>query len=321
MKATVVIPNYNGRHYLEDCLSSLLLNTSLPAIIVVDNGSTDGSKELILSRFPEVKLIALEENTGFSKAVNLGIQAADTEYVILLNNDTKADSRMVQELITVMDYRPNTFSAGAKMLMMHSPGQIDDAGDFYTALGNAYARGKGKDSGNYTKSDRIFAACAGAAIYRKSLFEKVGYFDEEHFAYLEDIDIGYRARIFGYDNYFAPSAIVYHAGSATSGSRYNEFKVRLSARNNIYLISKNMPPFQILLNFIFFMFGFMIKYLFFKRKGMGSSYYKGLREGLRLAGSESGKRHRVMYKKENLTHYIQIQLELWINVFRRFIEN
>ncbi len=118
---------------------------------------------------------------------------------------------------------------------------------------------------------KFFTSCAGAAIYRKKIFEKIGYFDEEHFAYLEDIDVGYRARINGYENWYAPKAIVYHIGSGTSGSRYNHFKTRYSSRNNIYLIYKNMPFLQILLNLPFLILGFGMKILFFtqKRNGKG----------------------------------------------------
>ena len=109
--------------------------------------------------------------------------------------------------------------------------------------------------------------CGGAAIYRKKIMEKIGYFDEEHFAYLEDTDIGYRARIYGYENWYAPDAVVYHVGSGTSGSRYNHFKTRYSSRNNIYLIYKNMPLLQIILNLPFLVAGFLIKFLFTKRNG------------------------------------------------------
>ena len=110
----------------------------------------------------------------------------------------------------------------------------------------------------YQKCDRIFSACAGAAIYRKELLEKIGLFDEAHFAYLEDVDVGYRANLYGYRNLFAPDAAVYHVGSAVSGSRHNPFKVELTARNNLYLIYKNMPPLQLLINLPFLLLGILI---------------------------------------------------------------
>lgn len=168
-----------------------------------------------------------------------------------------------------MDARPGYFSTSAKMLSMKEPEIIDDAGDFYCALGWAFARGKGMDSGRYTEPSKIFAACGGAAIYRRDVFAKIGYFDENHFAYLEDIDIGYRARIFGYQNGYCPEAIVYHAGSGASGSRYNAFKVDLSSRNSIYLIYKNMPLLQLILNLPFLLLGFLVKTLFFIKRDLG----------------------------------------------------
>lgn len=133
------------------------------------------------------------------------------------------------------------------------------------------------------KYDEIFTACAGAAIYRRSVFDEIGYFDENHFAYLEDIDIGYRARIYGYYNMYCPTALVYHVGSGTSGSKYNSFKVKLAARNNLYLNYKNMPALQLVLNFIPLAIGYFVKYLFFCKIGFGKDYKEGFIEGLQTA--------------------------------------
>ena len=164
----------------------------------------------------------------------------------------------------------------------------------------------------YEKPGRIFAACAGAAVYRKLVFEEIGYFDEAHFAYLEDIDVGWRARIAGWRNLYVPAAKVLHAGSGTSGSRYNEFKVTLSSRNNVYLIWKNMPFLQLLMNLPFLLAGFGVKFLFFLRKGLGGIYARGLLEGVRMCGKGT----RVKFSCKNLPCYVKIQLELWINVVR-----
>lgn len=271
-KTTVVIPNYNGIKYIDGCLRSLYKGSVHPEIILVDNGSTDGSLSLVKEKYPLVKVIEFAENTGFSKAVNAGIRMARTEYVLLLNNDTVSGQEMMACLEKAMDDDPGIFSAGAKMISLHDRNKLDGAGDFYCALGWAYARGKDKPVDSYDKEGRIFSACAGAAIYRRGLFDKIGYFDENHFAYLEDIDIGYRANIYGYPNKYAPEAEVFHAGSAVSGSRHNEFKVKLSARNSIYLIYKNMPFLQIIINFPLLLAGYLIKFLFFSLKGMGGAH-------------------------------------------------
>lgn len=319
-KTTVVIPNWNGKKYLKDCLDSLLAQKEAePEIIVVDNGSTDGSVSYIKENYKTVRLIEFQENTGFCKAVNAGIKEAETEFVLLLNNDTKADSYFVKRLEESIARSERIFSAAAKLVSMQNPEIVDDAGDYYCALGWAYAEGKGKkDAPAYRKRKKVFAACAGAAIYRRKIFEEIGYFDENHFAYLEDIDIGYRARIYGYLNVFEPGALVYHAGSATSGSKYNEFKVNFSSRNSVYIIRKNMPFMQRIINLPFLIAGFLIKTLFFAKKGYGGIYVKGLFEGLALSGSAKGCEKKVRFKGAHLKNYLVIQWELWVNVLRRF---
>lgn len=322
-KSTVVIPNFNGMNYIEACLDSLYMGTVKDLeVIVVDNGSADGSMELVRDKFPQVRLIVNKENTGFCHAVNQGIKASTTRYVILLNNDTRVDLAFVHELEKVMDadLKKEIFSASAKLISLYDRDKTDDAGDYYCALGWAFARGKGKSPDRYRKDCEIFAACAGAAIYRRELLEedRVGMFDEVHFAYLEDIDIGYRAKIHGYINRFAANSIVYHAGSATSGSRYNAFKTRIVARNSVYLVYKNMPAIQILLNFPFLFVGYLTKLLFFIRKGLGREYITGLVEGVKLSMGRDGKAYRQRLKDIPKMKYVRIQFGLWRNLFRLF---
>lgn len=319
-KTTVVIPNYNGIKYMDDCLASLYRGVVVPEIIVVDNHSGDGSPEMVKEKYPKVRLIVFTENRGFSAAVNVGIKAADTEYVLLLNNDTVADERMVMELEKALEEDPGAFSAGAKMISLYAPERLDGAGDFYCALGWAFARGKDKPRDLFSKPGRIFSACGGAALYRRKLFDNVGYFDENHFAYLEDIDLGYRANIYGYHNIYAPEAEVFHAGSAVSGSRHNAFKVSLSARNSIYLIYKNMPFFQVLLNLPFLIAGYLVKGFFFTLKGMGGIYFKGVLKGIKLSFSKEGREKKVRFSNKNLKNYVWIQCQLWLNILRRVFQ-
>ena len=255
-EVSVVIPNFNGMAYLDGVLSSLERQTIRNfEVILVDNGSTDGSCAFVSAEYPWVHMIQL-----------------------------------------------------------HDHDKMDDAGNYYCALGWAFARGKDKDINHYDKEQKIFSACAGAAIYRKKIIDRIGDFDEEHFAYLEDLDIGYRARIFGYQNWYAPKAKVYHVGSGTSGSRYNQFKIRYSSRNNIYLIYKNMPFLQIVLNLPFLLVGFGAKILFFASKGFGREYLAGIKNGFQI----SRKNRKVKFSMRNFPRYIQLQVELWINIFRRF---
>ncbi len=316
-KSTVIIPNYNGIKYIEACLESLFIGTDTDfEVIVVDNASRDGSLELVKEKFPQVTLIENSENTGFDKAVNQGILASKTPYVILLNNDTRVERSFVHELEKAIEQSHKIFSVSAKMIALHDKDKLDDAGDFYCALGWAFARGKGKKPDLYDKSCEIFASCAGAAIYRREIFDEIGLFDEEHFAYLEDIDIGYRAQLYGYQNIYAPRAIVYHAGSATSGSRYNAFKTKLASQNSVYIIYKNMPLIQILINLPFLCAGFLIKTLFFIKKGLGKEYISGLVSGIRLSASEKGKRHKVRFAGKRVRYYVKIQCQLWGNLWR-----
>ena len=279
IKTTIIIPNYNGLSFMEPCFESLKEQTVRDfKVLVVDNGSTDGSVEWLKEH--RIPSIFLKENTGFSGAVNTGIRAADTPYVLLLNNDTRVEPGFVAAMERAMDQSPKIFSVSSRMIQMYHPELLDDAGDMYSILGWAYQRGVGRSSELYQKSCRVFSACAGAAIYRRAVCHEIGLFDELHFAYLEDIDVGWRAKLYGYDNIYCPDAVVYHVGSGTSGSRYNSFKVRLAARNCIYLNYKNMPGWQLLLNAPFLLAGIFVKYLFFVKNGFGGDYVSGLKEGI-----------------------------------------
>ena len=307
MKVTIVIPNYNGKHFMEPCLSSLSEQTYKNFhILVVDNASSDGSIEYMEENYPDIELIKLQKNFGFSKAVNIGIQHSRTPYVILLNNDTTVDTRYVEEMVKAIEKSPKIFSVSSKMIQMYHPELIDSAGDLYTLLGWGVCRGCGRPVSNYQKYDEIFTACAGAAIYRRSVFDEIGYFDENHFAYLEDIDIGYRARIYGYYNMYCPTALVYHVGSGTSGSKYNSFKVKLAARNNLYLNYKNMPALQLVLNFIPLAIGYFVKYLFFCKIGFGKDYKEGFIEGLQTAKHQK----KVKFQFKHLGNYLVIEIDL-----------
>ncbi len=312
MKVTIVIPNYNGKHFMEPCLASLEKQTYQDfKILVVDNASTDGSLKYMSEVYPEIEVIALDSNYGFSRAVNEGIRRCETPYVILLNNDTTVDSHYVEEMVRAIEISPKIFSVSSKMIQMYHPDLIDSAGDLYTLMGWGVCRGAGRPVSNYTKQDSIFTACAGAAIYRRSIFNEIGFFDESHFAYLEDIDIGYRARIYGYKNIYCPAALVYHVGSGTSGSKYNTFKVSLSARNSIWLNYKNMPFLQLALNFIPLLLGYFIKYLFFCKIGFGQDYKKGIQEGIH----NLKECRKVPFRLKNLSSYIAIEFLLIQHTF------
>lgn len=297
---------------MKPCLESLKNQTSKDfQILVVDNHSTDGTIEYMKEAYPEIELIALEKNYGFSAAVNVGIRRAKTPYIILLNNDTTVDEHYVEEMVRAIEASPRIFSVSSKMIQMYKPALIDSAGDIYTILGWGVRRGNNVSVRRYTRSDSVFSACAGAAIYKRSVFEKIGYFDELHFAYLEDIDICFRARIHGYKNRYCPTAHVWHVGSGTSGSAHNPFKVKLSARNNIWLLYKNMPLLLLMLNAFPLLLGFLIKTIFFCKKGFGQEYISGLKEGIRRCRECT----KVPFRIRNLPQYIFIELQLIKDTF------
>ncbi|WP_347707924.1 glycosyltransferase family 2 protein [Clostridium sp. C2-6-12] len=313
MKVSIIIPNYNGKCYLDICIESIYKQSFDDyEIIIVDNNSIDGSYEYIKNKYKDIKIIRLEKNYGFSKAVNEGIKASKSDYVVLLNNDTEVKEEWLLSLVSCIEKDTKIFSCCSKMIRYNEKDRIDDAGDEYTIFGWAYKCGDGASINKFTKDREVFSCCAGAAIYRRDIFNKIGYFDESFFAYMEDVDMSYRARIYGYKNVYAGRAQVYHIGSATSGSRYNIFKVRLAVRNNIYVILKNMPFLQIIVNIPFLVLGFFIKYLFFLKKGMGKEYSQGFIEGIK----SKKKIEKVKYSNRNIINYIIIQLNLIVNTIK-----
>jgi GT2 family glycosyltransferase len=281
-QVTIIIPNYNGAHFLKTCMEALQDQTCQDfETLVIDNASSDDSVELLKRDYPWAKVAVMEQNLGFSGGVNVGIRMADTPYVLLLNNDTQAAPEFVAELLKAIKKSPRIFSVSSRMVQFHNRALMDDAGDLYTLMGWAAQRGVGQEVERYEHSAAIFTACAGAALYRRKVFEKIGYFDELHFAYLEDLDVGYRARIYGYTNVYAPKAVVYHVGSGTSGSKYNSFKVKLAARNSVYVNYKNMTNWQLLINGPALAAGHLVKIAFFRKRGFGEDYVEGLKEGIR----------------------------------------
>lgn len=313
IKTSVIIPGYNGENYIAECMDALVNQSRKDFdVIVVDNASTDSSPEIIKSYSDrlQIKIIQNDENKGFAKAVNQGIQASCADYVILLNNDTHAGRHFVEKLVDAMEEDEMVFSAQALMLRYDDRTLTDSAGDYFCALGVAFSMGKDRPAKTFTEKKEIFSACGGAAIYRKKLFDEIGYFDEEFFAYLEDVDMGYRARLHGYKNIMVPAAKVLHIGSATSGSRHNEFKVKLAARNSVFLMYKNFAPWQWAVNFLPVIAGMFIKTMYFCRKKLAGAYLKGLLEGF----LNCRKLHRTSGVKS--PEYSKTEKELFVNILR-----
>lgn len=240
-KVTIVIPVWNGAAWLAACLDALAAQSFRDfTMIVVDNGSTDDSRALVARHAPQAALIAWDCNRGFAAAVNAGIRASRTEYVALLNMDTRPCPDWLLNLVQAMDKSaPDIGGLASKMLSMTDPAVVDDCGDSLSWQGAAAKRGHGRSAAEFEKGEEIFSPCAGAALYRKSFLDELGGFDERFFAYLEDVDLGLRGRLRGYRYLFVPSAEVLHQGhgSGLPQARY----VRLITRNRIILLLKNLP--------------------------------------------------------------------------------
>lgn len=298
---SIVIPNWNGSRFLASCLDSLLDQSySNFEIIVVDNGSQDGSCELIRNNYKQVKLIALEHNTGFSVAVNKGIRESQADFVALVNNDTKADKYWLEHMVNALVQNPEIGSVACKMLSLENPKLIDGAGDGLRRGGLPGRVGHGQmDVGQYDKKRYVLGACGGAVLYRKAMLDEIGLFDEDFFAYLEDVDMGLRAQSAGYKCLYIPEAIIYHVGCGTTGSGYSNLVVRLSCRNNINMMIKNIPA-SLLLEFLPHIIFWQSYYLaaVVIRKGSILAWLAGVFDALSLLPKMLRKRSEIERKRK-----------------------
>ncbi len=237
---SVVIPNWNGKHFLQTCLDSLQVQTySNVEIIIADNASKDGSQAFIKSRYPQVSLIELPENRGFTGACNAGMQAAQGEFIALLNNDTEVDPGWITAVVNAFESHPDTGIIASKMLLFDRRDHIHTTGDYFTVDGRAGNRGVWeRDNGQYDTEEYMFSACGGASIYRKVMLDQIGLLDDDFFFSLEDIDLAWRAQLVGWRCLYTPAAIVYHHLSATGGGVTASYH---DGRNLIYVLTKNYP--------------------------------------------------------------------------------
>lgn len=247
VKTVVVVPNWNGAELLAACLDTLVVQSeSNFSITVVDNGSTDGSCELVQCRYPTVKLIAREKNYGFTGGTNPGIQdamARGAQYVALFNNDAVADRHWLQCLVETADRHPQLGCVTSKILQYGPEHKIDSTGDFYSIWGLPFPRGRDEvDVGQFDTEDQhcVFTGTGGASLFRTTMLREVGLFDQDFFAYYEDVDLGFRSQLAGWKAAYEPRAIVYHRMHATS-ARLPNFTRYHAQKNAIYLYHKNMP--------------------------------------------------------------------------------
>ncbi|MCR4305696.1 MAG: glycosyltransferase family 2 protein [Candidatus Daviesbacteria bacterium] len=216
-QTSVIIPNWNGKELLKDCLESLTVQSYKNfEIILVDNGSSDGSLDYVRNSFPQVKIIPLKNNYGFAKAINEGVKASVAKYVVFLNNDTKADKNFLKELVECIELHPEVISINPKLLNFYNRKVIDGVGILINEVGQAKSIGwQEKDKGQFSEQ-YIFGATGGASIFRREDFIKAGMFDEKYFMYSEEVDFAFRAQFLGYKSILCPKAVVYHKHKATS---------------------------------------------------------------------------------------------------------
>ena len=239
---SVIIANLNGEAYLPDCLGSLSKQTFRDfEVILVDNGSTDRSLELVRKDFPWVKVISLQKNTGFAQGNNIGFAASSAQYVATLNNDTIADRSWLQALYEAAEADRSIGMVASKIFLGREGRELDSAGMLLYPDGMTRQAGRGQeDKGQFDGIKEVLFPSACAALYRHEMLKETGYFDEDFFSYCEDADLGLRGRLAGWKAVLAPNATVRHLYSQTSG-RYSEFKAFHVERNHFWVLLKDLP--------------------------------------------------------------------------------
>ena len=247
---SVIISNWNGKRYLKECLLSLKKQTYKNfEVILVDNGSTDGSVDYIKDNFGDfVKLIENETNLGFAEGNDIGIRNSSGKYILLLNNDTKADPLWIEELIKVAESDDKIGMCASKVLSLDNPKTIDNVG--LLIYKDGLNRGRGRleyDQGQYDNIEEVFLPSGCAALYRKKMLNEIGEFDKDFFAYSDDIDIGIRGRLMGWKCMYVPKAVIYHKYSGST-SPYSLFKAFHAERNRLWIAIKYFPLTVLLCN-------------------------------------------------------------------------
>lgn len=237
---SVIIPNWNGAEHLPVCLDSLRRQTyPRVEVIVVDNGSRDGSVQLLGRDYPEVRTLALNRNLGFAGGVNAGIREARGELLALLNNDTEADAGWLHELQSAFARHPEAGAVACKIRLFDRRDRLHSAGDFYRVDGIPGNRGVWQEEGgSYDREEPVFGPCGAAAGYRRAMLDEVGLFDEDFFAFCEDVDLAWRCQLAGWRCIYAPTSVVYHKVSATGGGVLASF---YNGRNCLWVVAKDYP--------------------------------------------------------------------------------
>ncbi len=273
-QVSVIVLNWNGKRLLEECFDALCKQSFNDfETILVDNGSKDGSVEFIKKKFPKIKILALPKNVGFARGNNEGIKIAKGEYIALLNNDTKVSPDWLKELYQGITSDARIGFCASKMIFYSNRGKIDTAGDSYSRCGAPFKRGCREGADKYNVMEKVFGACAGAAIYRKSMLDDIGLLDEDFFLGFEDSDLSFRAQLAGYECLYIPKAVVFHKVSATIG-KTSKSQVYYGQRNLEYVYFKNMTAGLMRKYFFSHLVYNLVAFVYFTIKGRGWDFCK-----------------------------------------------
>ena len=240
-RTSIVIPNLNGINWFDSLFRSIEAQSRTPLeVIVVDNGSSDGSVEYISREWPEVRVLTFPSNRGFAAAANSGIEVVNGEFTALINTDIELAADWIERCEARLDAEPKTGSIATKMISLDDPSVLYDTGDFLRRDGATEQRGRFRpDTGRFDNPGEVWSACAGAALYRTSAIRSVGGFEEQLFIYLEDVELGLRLRLAGWDCSYVP-CIAKHAGGG-SESELSEGATYWVQRNTILIVAKYFP--------------------------------------------------------------------------------
>ncbi len=288
---SVIIVNYNGKVFLDKCLGSISVQT-YPSIevVLVDNGSHDGSTGYVREKYPNVKVIENGENLGFAIANNIGIKASRGEFIAALNNDTEVVPGWVEELVKAMLTDDGVGMCASKMLRMDNPAIIDSTGICVSRSGACWDRGMfEQDEGQFEAGDEVFGPCAGAALYRKSMLDEVGLFDEDFISYMEDTDLAFRCRLAGWKCLYVPKAVVRHVHGGTAGY-VSDYTVYYGNRNIVWYPIKDFPSSLLLTSLPFMVCRNMAVIPFYMLKGHGVTILRAKLDALKGIPKMLGKR-------------------------------
>jgi GT2 family glycosyltransferase len=295
---SVIVINWDGKHFLETCLSALRRQTFRDfETILVDNGSQDGSADYVRSTFPDVKLIVLRENLGFTGGNIAGLEQSNGELIVLLNNDTEADPEWLAEMYKASRDFPSAGSFASKMLFFDDRERIDNCGFFLTSAGVTMDLGRSeRDGPEWATPRKVFGACGGAAGYRRKMLNDVGFLDNDFFMTYEDVDLSFRAQLRGYDCVFVPQAIVYHRFRATM-TKYPARQAFFSQRNIEFVYFKNMPLSLMLRSLPQRLLYEVGGAIYFFRQGAGPAFLRAKLEAVSQLPAVLRKRKAILFRR------------------------